>query len=69
MEPVPSTEKKAASTGDVERADDETFSVVQGDVLSLEHTDPVLNAKMHMINDVSEWLAALPHSQNVSAYI
>jgi hypothetical protein len=29
----------------------ETSSLRKGDVLSLEHTDPVLNAKMHMVND------------------
>jgi hypothetical protein len=38
---------------DVERADDDAVSVQKGDLLSLEHTDPVLNAKMHLINDVS----------------
>lgn len=27
-------------------------SVEKGDILSLEHTDPVLNAKMHLINNV-----------------
>lgn len=29
----------------------ETRSLEKGDVLGLEHTDPVLNAKMHLVND------------------
>ena len=29
----------------------ETSSLRKGDVLGLEHTDPVLNAKMHLVND------------------
>jgi hypothetical protein len=29
----------------------ETRSLQKGDVLGLEHTDPVLNAKMHLVND------------------
>ena len=29
-----------------------TSTLGKGDILSLEHTDPVLNAKMHLINDV-----------------
>ena len=39
---------------DVEAASlDETASLGKGDILSLENTDPVLNAKMHLINNVS----------------
>ncbi|KAF2423200.1 MFS general substrate transporter [Tothia fuscella] len=34
---------------DVESLD--ATSVRRGDILSLEHTDPVLNAKMHLVND------------------
>jgi hypothetical protein len=29
----------------------ETSSLSKGDVLGLEHVDPVLNAKMHLVND------------------
>jgi hypothetical protein len=29
----------------------ETSSLRKGDVLGLEHVDPVLNAKMHLVND------------------
>ncbi|EON65113.1 hypothetical protein W97_04350 [Coniosporium apollinis CBS 100218] len=36
---------------DVERASFDTDSLGKGDLLSLEHTDPVLNAKMHMVNN------------------
>ncbi len=32
---------------------DDTVSIGKGDILSLENTDPVLNAKMHLINNVS----------------
>lgn len=41
----PSLESMPVSTG-------------KGDILSLEHTDPVLNAKMHLINDVRASSAA-----------
>ena len=40
--------------GDEETASlDDTVSLGKGDILSLENTDPVLNAKMHLINNVS----------------
>lgn len=32
---------------------DDASSLGKGDILSREHTDPVLNAKMHLINNVS----------------
>lgn len=45
-------DKKVA--GDLEAASlDDTVSLGKGDILSLENTDPVLNAKMHLINNVS----------------
>jgi MFS family permease len=31
--------------------DDDTSSLGKGDILQLEHTDPVLNAKMHLVNN------------------
>lgn len=34
---------------DVER---DSVSIAKGDLLSQEHVDPVLNAKMHLVNDV-----------------
>ena len=34
--------------------DDDGSSLGKGDILSREHTDPVLNAKMHLINNVSQ---------------
>ena len=44
-------EKKIGT--DEEQADySDTASLDKGDILSLENTDPVLNAKMHMINNV-----------------
>ena len=38
-------------TRDVELGSD-SDSLQKGDVLSLEHVDPVLNAKMHLVNNV-----------------
>lgn len=32
---------------------DDRSSLDKGDLLSQEHTDPVLNAKMHLVNNVS----------------
>lgn len=49
---VPVEGKPTATDGrpaDVESL--ETRSLAKGDVLGLEHTDPVLNAKMHLVND------------------
>jgi len=37
---------------DVER--DDSVSIAKGDVLSAENLDPVLNAKMHLVNDVGD---------------
>jgi hypothetical protein len=31
--------------------DYEASSIGKGDILQLEHTDPVLNAKMHLVNN------------------
>lgn len=48
---------KAADEKDVrglpaaEQRDSDDFSVGKGDILGLEHTDPVLNAKMHLVNN------------------
>lgn len=53
------TEKKVLHENDVERGGhgildgDDSSSLGKGDILSREHTDPVLNAKMHLINNVS----------------
>jgi hypothetical protein len=43
-------DKKVLPARDVENQD-ETSSLGKGDVLQLEHTDPILNAKMHLINN------------------
>lgn len=44
-------EKKAEEflDQDVER---DSVSIAKGDLLGQEHVDPVLNAKMHLVNDV-----------------
>jgi hypothetical protein len=39
--------------GDVEEAFNDGILTQKGDILQLDHTDPVLNAKMHLVNDVS----------------
>lgn len=36
---------------DVER---DSISIAKGDLLGQEHVDPVLNAKMHLVNDVCD---------------
>ena len=50
------TEKRMAQEHDVAHGvldNDDGSSLGKGDILSREHTDPVLNAKMHLINNVS----------------
>lgn len=53
------TDKKVAQEHDMEQGahgvlvGDDDSSLGKGDILSQEHTDPVLNAKMHLINNVS----------------
>jgi hypothetical protein len=46
-------EKRAVDDNDVEHATslDDASSLGKGDILQLEHTDPVLNAKMHLVNN------------------
>lgn len=46
-------DKKASANADLERHSLDDLSIGKGDLLSQEHTDPVLNAKMKLINDVS----------------
>ena len=47
-----SPEKKVSSPPhDAEALEDDATSLGHGDILSLEHTDPVLNAKMHLVNN------------------
>ena len=53
------TEKRVTQEHDIEHGshrvlgNDDENSVGKGDILSREHTDPVLNAKMHLVNNVS----------------
>lgn len=37
---------------------DETSSLNKGDILQLEHTDPILNAKMHLVNNAIDEASA-----------
>jgi hypothetical protein len=55
---ITDTKTKAPEQRDVEHGnqvtlDDDGSSLGKGDILSQEHTDPVLNAKMHLVNNVS----------------
>ena len=63
MDTAPGEDKKTEErmTGeDVERASGDGVSLGKGDILQLEHTDPVLNAKMHLINNVCWSLFPVP---------
>jgi len=53
MEDTTKPHEKKVQENDVENATvlDDTSSLGKGDILSLEHTDPVLNAKMHLVNN------------------
>ena len=48
------SDKKVLQSQDEENANiayDDASSLGKGDILQLEHTDPVLNAKMHLVNN------------------
>jgi hypothetical protein len=53
MDTLKITDDKKEREQDVEHAhiDDDTSSLGKGDILQLEHTDPILNAKMHLVNN------------------
>lgn len=40
---------------------DDTSSLGKGDVLGQEHVDPVLNAKMHMVNNAIDEIGMTPY--------
>jgi hypothetical protein len=50
MESSPTKTDDRKVRHDVENQD-EIISLGKGDILSLEHTDPILNAKMHLVNN------------------
>ena len=52
-------DKESRNIHDVESL--ETGSIGKGDVLSLEHTDPVLNAKMHLVNNAIDEIGFTPY--------
>jgi hypothetical protein len=52
-------DKRPALLRDVEAASEEdAHSFGKGDILQLEHVNPVLNAKMHLVNNVSRHVRA-----------
>ena len=53
MEGATKVDGKKVQEQDVEHqvVYDETSSVGKDDILQLEHTDPILNAKMHLVNN------------------
>jgi MFS family permease len=53
-------EKKLAEAVDPERGS-ETSSLKKGDILGQEHVDPVLNAKMHLVNDAIDEIGFTPY--------
>ena len=68
MEGISKVDGKKVQEQDVEHqaAYDETSSLDKGDILQLEHTDPILNAKMHLVNnaidEASEQAQAYAHA-------
>ncbi|QDS76817.1 hypothetical protein FKW77_002728 [Venturia effusa] len=52
-------EKDSGNAQDIESQD--AASIGKGDVLSLEHTDPVLNAKMHLVNNAIDEIGFTPY--------
>lgn len=68
MDRAPSTDNKKLHEHDVENNTDEVSSLGKGDILQLEHTDPVLNAKMHLINNTIDEIGTplLPSSLSFS---
>jgi hypothetical protein len=50
---APIGEQKVVHLQDEENGDAgiDAVSIGKGDILQLEHTDPVLNAKMHLVNN------------------
>ena len=53
MAPIP-VDKKDDHAVDLERTmSGDAVSFGKGDILQLEHLDPALNAKMHLVNNVS----------------
>jgi hypothetical protein len=46
-----SNDKRANQHADIEQLSQNSDE--KNDILQLEHTDPVLNAKMHLVNNVS----------------
>jgi hypothetical protein len=53
MEATPKdNDKKVLQEQDVEnQSHDDTSSLGKGDILQLEHTDPILQSKMHLVNN------------------
>ena len=53
-------DKQDEASHDVEQASLPS-SLGKGDVLGLEHTDPVLNAKMHLVNNAIDEIGFTPY--------
>jgi hypothetical protein len=51
MESPPTKPDDKKVPQDVENQQDDVSSLGKGDILQLEHTDPILNAKMHLVNN------------------
>lgn len=57
--------EKKVQGRDVENNRDEVSSLGKGDILQLEHTDVVLNAKMHLINNTIDEIGTYFSSHNL----
>jgi hypothetical protein len=57
-----SVDEKPISSGNVVDEEAlETRSIGKGDVLGLEHVDPVLNMKMHLVNNAIDEIGFTPY--------
>lgn len=54
-------EKKIGDNVDPERASFEASSLRKADLLGGEHIDPVLSAKMHLVNDAIDEIGFTPY--------
>lgn len=67
MDPITNMDDKKREESyepDIER---DSVSIAKGDLLSQEHVDPVLNAKMHLVNDVRLPISPSMGTRNLKA--
>lgn len=57
----PADKKDVESSAQQQIFDDDVSSLQKGDILSQEHVDPVLNAKMHLVNNAIDEIGFTPY--------